>query len=286
MSKYNVNEAWPIDEPADDEECLKKLVVLSHSGNKIECHGASKLKYNNISALRSKFDIRFSENDDNKKNDEKNKEKKLLESFREKSFPFLPPEARQFIDVVRLKWNTYYNTGTLFIGRHYRLPTRCIDWTIDPFIALFFSCCDDPKEHGVIWWMDYNVFSHAIAMQWPYFYNKYDKIEEDFEKDFTEDKDRDILTRFHYQCLLDRPNKQKAHIILSGQYNIHHDKKIYDLGVRKCGRIVISSNMKFALLEKLNLWGINNTTLGIEDSYVDTIAAKVADEILGKKIEV
>lgn len=283
MSKYNVDDAWPIEEPIDADDCLKKLVILSHYGNKIECHGASKLKHNRISTIRSKFDIRFSENDKNKKGDEKKKEKKLLESFRKKAFTFLPPEARQFIDVARLRWNTYYNTGTLFIGRHYRLPTRCIDWTTDPFIALFFACYNDPNEPGVIWWMDYNVFSHAIAIQWPYFYNKYETIEDDFEKNFKNGKNEDILIRFQYHCLLDRPQKQKAHIILSGKYDVHHDEAIHRLGVKKCGRIVIRSEIKQNLLDKLTLWGINKTTLAVEDSYLEKIARQVADEVLGPK---
>jgi len=71
MSRYNVNDAWPIDEPTNIDDCLKKLVILSHSGNKIECHGATKLKYKDISTLRSKFDIHFFENNNNKKNNPK-----------------------------------------------------------------------------------------------------------------------------------------------------------------------------------------------------------------------
>ena len=47
------------------------------------------------------------------------------------------------------------------------------------------------------------------------------------------------------------------------------------------GRIVIQPSMKFNLLEKLNLLGINKITLGIEDTYIDTIASQVADDILG-----
>jgi len=207
----------------------------------------------------------------------------MLESFKKKAFPYLSPEARRFIEVASLKWDTFYNTATVFIGRHYRLPTRCIDWTTEPLIALFFACRSDFDDPGVIWWMDYNVFSHALAMQWPFFYNKYEKIEDDFEKDFTKGVNKEILIRFYYKCLLDRPNKQKAHIILSGQYDVHHDEAIHRMGVRKCGRIVIGSKIKSMLLDKLNLWGINKTTLGIEDSYIDKIAADVADKFgLGK----
>lgn len=287
--EYDVDEAWRREEPSDVDDCLKRLVELSTSDKKVECHGASMLEYDGKFSIRPKFDIRFSENDKNKKSDkkrkekQKKKEKELIQSFREKAFPFLPPEARRFIDVARFKWNTYYNTGTLFIGRHYRLPTRCIDWTTDPFIALFFACCNDTNEPGVIWWMDYKNFSHAIAMQWPYFYNKYEQVEEDFEKNFKNGRNEDILIRYHYHCLLDRPQKQKAHIILSGEYDVHHDKAIHRLGVRKCGRIVIRSEIKQNLLDKLTLWGINKTTLAIEDSYLEKIARQVADEVLGSE---
>ena len=87
--RYNVNDAWPIDVPKDEEDCLKKLVILSHSGKKIECHGASKLIHNGQSTLLSKFDDRFSQNDKNKTFGEKVQEKILIEYFREKAFSFL-----------------------------------------------------------------------------------------------------------------------------------------------------------------------------------------------------
>jgi hypothetical protein len=80
---------------------------------------------------------------------------------------------------------------------------------------------------------------------------------------------------------LARPIKQKAHILLSGQYDVHHDKKIYALGVRKCGRIIIKAEIKQKLLDNLNMWGINKTILAIEDSYLEEIARQVADEVLG-----
>jgi len=282
--QYNVDDAWPIEEPSNVDDCLKKLVILSHSGNKIECHGATKLKYKGKSTLRSKFDIRFFNKNNVTKKQPKDVEKDMLKSFVEKATAdsHFPAEARRFIEVANLKWDTdYYNTGTIFVGRHYHLPTRCIDWTTEPLIALFFACCNDFDDPGVVWWMDYDVFSYAIAKQWPLVYGKKKNIEDDFEKDFTGDKDKDILIRFHYKCLMDRPNKQKAHIILSGQYDVHHDEAIRRLGVQKCGRIVIGSKIKRMLRDKLNLWGINEATLAIEDSYIDKIARQVADEVLG-----
>ena len=272
QGQYNVHDAWPALEPTTAEDCWKQLVRLSFSGKAIECHGAYCSKWN---CIRSTLDIRFGENRISQQQ-RASVESTLLESFAKDAEPHLPPEARKHIEVARLKWKTFHNTGTVFVGRHYGLPTRCVDWTSDPFIALFFACRRDFKDPGVVWWMDYDDFSYAISKQWPLVYGKKEKIEDDFEQDFTKGVDREILIRLHYRCLLDRPNKQKAHIILAGQYDVHHDEEIRRLGVQKCGRIVISSQMKSDLLTKLDRWGINSETLAIGHSSVETIATDVA----------
>ena len=164
--QYNVDDAWPIEEPSNVDDCLERLVQLSKNGNKLECHGASMLEYERKSSIRSKFDIRFYKKN-NKNKHPKVVEKYLLKSFIQKAKPHFPPEAHQFIDVAHLKWDTFYNTGTVFIGRHYRLPTRCVDWTRNPLIALFFACSNwqDINKPGVVWWMYYDDFSDAITAQ-------------------------------------------------------------------------------------------------------------------------
>jgi len=113
--------------------------------------------------------------------------------------------------------------------------------------------------------LDCENFSDAIASQWMPFYGKKENIEEDFEKDFVNGKNKEILTRLRYPDWLDRPTKQKAFVTMSGQYDVHHDEAIHRLGVQKCGRFIISPQMKLDLLNKLNRWGINGATLGIDD---------------------
>jgi hypothetical protein len=273
--QYNVGTTWPAVEPTNVEDFLKQFIKLSYSGQTIECHGASQ----NWGCIRSSLDIR-SGNNKIPIEQRTTIEKSLLESFAKEADTHFSPGAHRHIDIAFLKWGTFRNTGTAFVGRHYGLPTRCVDWTLDPFIALFFACRRDLDNPGVVWWMDYKNFSDAVASQWMPLYGKKGNIADDFEQDFVSGNNKEILSRFHYPDWMERPIKQKAHITLSGQYEVHHDEAIYRLGVRKCGRIIISSQMKSDLLNKLNRWGINGATLGIDDGEfcLETIATDVADK--------
>lgn len=277
QNQYNIANAWLAVEPTNAEDCLEQLVRLSFSGKVIECHGAYKI---NWGCIRSSLDLCF---EDKKIPAEQRmtKETILLETFAKEADLHFSSGDRQLIEVAHLKWKTRRNTGTVFVGRHYGLPTRCVDWTLDPFIALFFACRRDFDNSGVVWWMDSDVFSYALATQWMPFYGKKENIADDFEQDFVNGKDKEVLIRLRYPEWMERPTKQKALITMSGQYDVHHDEAIHRLGVRKCGRFIISPQMKSDLLNKLNRWGINGATLGIGDSCVETIAADIAKRLIG-----
>ncbi len=49
---------------------------------------------------------------------------------------------------LRDKWQWY------FLMQHYRAPTRLLDWTTNPLVALYFAVCEDTEHDAAVWVVD------------------------------------------------------------------------------------------------------------------------------------
>ena len=45
--------------------------------------------------------------------------------------------------------------GWFSLMQHFSAPTRCLDWSISPWVALYFACLDYEDEDGAIWVINY-----------------------------------------------------------------------------------------------------------------------------------
>lgn len=61
----------------------------------------------------------------------------MLNEFKRLHYPYTLPRPLKKIDL-------------LFLAQHYRMPTRLLDWTTNPLIALFFACNEEKNNDGII----------------------------------------------------------------------------------------------------------------------------------------
>jgi hypothetical protein len=45
--------------------------------------------------------------------------------------------------------------GWFSVMQHFSAPTRQLDWTMSPWVALYFACCERDDNDGVIWVADF-----------------------------------------------------------------------------------------------------------------------------------
>ncbi len=234
-----------------------------------------------------------------------NKEEELLQLAKSKCSSFLETNDNYFDLLTKLQ--------------HYGLPTRLLDVTTNPLVALYFSCSDNRQDGVVFCGEDYITYTDSLDIQiisFLCFQELQSKTLEDIlqlllEKGYYSKKEYENCIASHYKSLIEllqstylvqpnynneRINRQSGAFILPAMYNFHYDdNKIekshivrakQDLSSSFHSKITILKNFKTKILEDLNFYNINKASLFPELDYQLSYLKDCIESRCNKDVEI
>jgi hypothetical protein len=175
------------------------------------------------------------------------KEKMLVKKFIQTASPYV------IENIPKTTWDW------IFLMQHYRVPTRLLDWTETPLVALYFAVCEQPTVDGVIWCLDPIRLNKEARLRFGYDFElpAFGVDDEKILNNYLPDKlEGGVSDPFPIAAIGQRNSKRM--LAQAGTFTISHSKNvpIEEIGNKEhIWRYIIPGAKKAELLDELDYLG-------------------------------
>jgi hypothetical protein len=217
-------------------------------------------------------------------------ESALLDRFRVLAFEYVSSLERSYLYGSRAN----DRISALAVLQHYRAPTRLLDWTYSPWIALYFASIDQHDKPGAVWWFNLKSFEPEVGFRWTaYDMEQYRRPEPDGQINlnataFNTDGPS-WITGLHYPLPFHRIEVQQGFFTVAGRLGFEHGELIADVFDRRTAssemkqaenqyaRIIIPASWKQEILDRLRNMNIHSKSLDYPGS--DIVGSNLIQEL-------
>lgn len=159
--------------------------------------------------------------------------------------------------------------GWFLVMQHYKAPTRCLDWTNSPWVALYFACCDRINLGGALWVADFKEIDKYRKSKLNDEFSQLDENEKEtckikdtntlFTYYLTKDDSPDIIACTRSLTANERIDAQQSRFTVCTNPLTDHREILESINAVK--KIEIPANMKLNIMVELKNMNITAQAL-------------------------
>jgi hypothetical protein len=153
------------------------------------------------------------------------------------------------------------------IMRHHGAPTRLLDWSLSPYVALYFAVEQRWDEDGALWWFNAATCENLMVRTFGVTYKEMERnlFESQGGEAFMQSSPPSMLFSFELKRTIERIGNQQGHFTVCLDPRADHAEVLQELasysGGPYCGKLIVPKVLKPEILRDLQLMNVTGKSM-------------------------